>query len=126
MENLSINELRIGNYISPLGIGITKVEGFCIWDNIIQSDNFAERELKEFQPIPLTEEWLLKFGFEKYTNNEFSFETKDFEISFLNGGLKLLCGEYAENPISLNNQKYVHQLQNLYFALTGTELTLNK
>ena len=113
---MTATELRIGNLFNHIG------------DIRTLTDVEFEIRLKfgfdNCKPILITEEWLLKFGFEKYTNNEFSFETKDFEISFLNGELKLLCGDYAENPISLNNQKYVHQLQNLYFALTNEELTI--
>jgi hypothetical protein len=76
----------------------------------------------EFEPIPLTEEWLIKFGFTEeyrskmhstfYTENlsyYFWYENKRQYASFK--GTDIVC-------------QYVHQLQNLYFALTGEELTL--
>ena len=89
-----LNELRIGNFIK-ISNTITKVEGFSEWDNIVQSSNFAERKINEFEPIPITEELLIKFGFNEYVNTNIY-------------------------PI-----KYVHQLQNLYFALIGEELIIN-
>ena len=84
-----------------------------------------------FQPIPLTEEWLVKFGFnEKYksTSNRW---TKWAEG--VNAGLELHdCEDEHGNihGVFLHDftleVKYVHQLQNLYFALTGEELTYTK
>jgi hypothetical protein len=70
------------------------------------------------QPIPLTEKWLLKFG---YTEEDF--ETGKIIIVTENNKLiGFIINKYSYSPII----KYVHQLQNLYFALTGIELTLNK
>ena len=66
------------------------------------------------KPIPLTEEWLLKFGFE---HKLLVWEYNNFCITgcFTYG--------YCLNGYCLDNLfprfKYVHQLQNLYFTLTG-------
>jgi hypothetical protein len=79
---------------------------------------------KDYTPIPLTEEWLLKFGFKpKMIETEYySFwkighlgarydkKTHEVEITYIGAFLKHI--------------KNVHQLQNLYFALTGEELTI--
>jgi len=84
----------------------------------------------------LTEELLLKFGFEKWDiKGEWVFEKvifKDFDIEqkmiiCYSGTCSL---EEKENYPDVDVQqfivrqdiKYVHQLQNLYFALTGKEL----
>ena len=131
---LQNNEIRIGNYIKFHNI-ITKVEGFSIWDNLIQSDNFAERELKDFEPIPLTEDWLLKFGFKKSIVKEPWFEKNKIEVfKYSKGDFFLLGRNNTAYGIGLHdiwdgmeiNLQYVHQLQNLYFALTGTELTIKE
>lgn len=126
---MKVNELRIGNIISPLGKGITSVEGFCIWDNLIQSSNFTERDIKDFEPIQLTEEWLLKFGFEPV-------ELNVDKTYFIDNGRKCLeidlssCTVLYQSNIGIKyidlniDLEYVHQLQNLYFALTGEELEL--
>ena len=70
--------------------------------------------------IPLTEEWLLKFGFVQYL---LIWRYKGFTIaSSLNNGYGL-TGYCIENIFPINCL-YVHQLQNLYFALTNEELTI--
>lgn len=75
-----------------------------------------------YEPIPLTEEWLLKFGFEK----------KSFDMNM--GKFKLTASTRIIKEDKLGAFHYkkagyistVHQLQNLYFALTGTELEQKK
>ena len=60
---IDAKELRIGNLIDSR-IGITTL-------NIHQLEeilNFTDIDLG-YKPIPLTEEWLLKFGFEVDENN---------------------------------------------------------
>ena len=122
---LQNNELRIGNYIKFHNT-ITKVEGFSIWDNLIQSDNFAERELKDFEPIPLTEEWLLKFGI------DFTSEKEWYQLTFTIKGLLFETASSMEGFTynlcfdNMINIKYVHQLQNIYFCLCGEELTIKE
>ena len=71
--------------------------------------------LEWYTPIPLTKEWFLKFGFKKEGNTAkyWTLGTVDlWEIS----------GTYV-NDLDYE-VKYVHQLQNLYFALTGEELII--
>jgi hypothetical protein len=133
---MKINELRIGNYISPLGRGVTVVEGLCTWDGLIQSSNFAERGIEDFEPIPLTEEWLLKFGFEDVDLN---MSGSNWLVKEQKGlwrqAIRIAYSEKSEEwsltlecvsppTLSIVRLKYVHQLQNLYFALTGNELNI--
>jgi hypothetical protein len=75
------------------------------------------------QPIPLTEEWLLKFGFAKTENGWLALDIcNDWSYLYWErlAGLELSVNKYQ---ITMPHIKYVHQLQNLYFALTGEELT---
>jgi len=82
----------------------------------------------EFEPIQLTEEWLTRFGFDSgtgrgrsknfYYHNASPFRVEMFEEH-------ILFKEHG-NPRELRAIKYVHQLQNLYFALTGEELTIKE
>jgi hypothetical protein len=118
---MEIKELRIGNYISPLGIGVTKVEGFCIWDNLIQSSNFAERSIEDFEPIPLTEEWLIKFGLKQSNLDIKRFYLLGTDLYFFNNKKIIFNAESSSLYVEL---KYVHQLQNLYFSITQTELEI--
>lgn len=115
-------ELRLGNYILRNG------ELFAV--EIIHGAQLY----RHFSPIPLTEEWLLKFGFIKKVNNgsEYLRYYWDGDIMIYVGEdtNAMYLGDYDEyhdcKPFGLNEQKiqYVHQLQNLNFLLTGNELTI--
>ncbi len=103
------NELRVGVYIYYCE-EVFEVDAECI--KMHMGDDLDDA----YRPIPLTEEWLLKFGFE-ITDN---FQTKDrFQTHKQDG---IIWFEYGYIVVELN---YVHQLQNLYFALTNEELTIN-
>ena len=75
------------------------------------------------KPIPLTQEWILKFGFEKdYETNSWSilipFDNFDYLFEISNKYQEFFQPEFLRINIM-----FVHQLQNLVFALTGYELT---
>lgn len=125
---MKANELRIGNWYLSTKFQVPVIcEMGDFYEIYARADGSSEYTVDDiFEPIPLTEEWLLKFGF----RNECGYNcavcyTLDFNsgltINFLNK--ELYC--YL-NSIRLDNIKYVHQLQNLYFALTGNELTIEK
>ena len=81
--------------------------------------------IENIKPIPLTEEWLLKFGFEKLTDKSRGFNSNSYTytkgISFIvHLNDKLLSVNFWQG----NEKKYVHEIQNLFFALTGEELTI--
>ena len=65
---MEAKELRIGNYVY---LPINNNEYFQIEQGDFCSNNIADYSVAEFcQPIPLTEEWLLKFGAEKVTYDD--------------------------------------------------------
>ncbi len=74
-------------------------------------------------PIPITPEWLERLGFTKHHRGNLVLGMGYFELEFAikNGWLYLSRNEYED---MLSHIKYVHQLQNLYFAITGQELTI--
>ena len=77
-------------------------------------------------PIPLTEEWLLKFGF-KLDMEIFNWNATIGENEI--GDFKLAL-RYSERigwffQSKCTVLKYVHQLQNLYFAICGEELVFS-
>jgi len=104
------NQLKIGNWVN------------ATYDEVDYRRVASILGLPEFaaEPIPLTSEILQKAGFKDLGNY---FEgSKDFK--FKDGVLFnrhfLAFNEFNESKIS-----FVHQLQNLYFSLTGEELVLN-
>lgn len=116
--------LRIGNlvyfngYHNEIGVvseimknDLTKVSPYKIGINHRVDIYYDVDALK---PIPLTEEWLNKFGYDLISENHFG--VLGHLIWKIEG--RFYCDK---NGIQL---KYVHQLQNLYFALTQRELTV--
>ena len=110
---MEARELRIDNWAKQDRANV-QVTGAMIQE--------INQELLDIEPIPLTEEWLLKFGFEKMTKG-YCFHNGSFGLFFDNGILQL---ETPVTSIELNHIKFVHQYQNLYFALTCEELTIKQ
>jgi hypothetical protein len=114
---LKTNELRVGNCVN-----IT--DGFLNGNYKIDMGQLAQLHYNAItvNPIPLTEEWLIKFFNIKRRNG--STWLFDFSENFtcVWDGERILIEEYSEGEYPLNHIKHVHQLQNLYFALTGEEL----
>jgi len=133
------NELRIGNLVSCRNqiIAIESVVANVI--NIsFPSDNDIEGILiKDIEPIPLTPEWLERCGF--------NWEDSCLKIDLNNARMKLGFQGGARDKMTLfqtscpgdgsiittmhfgwNHPEYVHQLQNLIYALTGEELTIKE
>ena len=71
-------------------------------------------DISAIKPIPITEEWLIKFGFKKLGKDTFYLGA--IKIHKRNRGF-VIAKRYVDIL-------YIHQLQNLYFALTGKELTI--
>ena len=122
------NELRIGNYITE----VTASAGFYASVISIGVDTCTYSigywaSFDKLAPIPLTEKWLLDFGFEKENNPFYKYWniginpiSKDPLLSVTYN----IKGNYYFFDNAHHQIKHVHQLQNLYFALTGEELTL--
>ena len=109
---MNAKELRIGNYGKEITHSTNRVVG-------VKKHHFEDIERGEIDlfPIPLTEEWLVKFGFEKLEgwDDMFYFQIGYFQIYEYN------VSGYEYDGFDI---KHVHQLQNLYFALTNEELKL--
>jgi hypothetical protein len=125
---IQANELRIGNLVNYSDDNLNCVIK-CILEfglDVETSEEVFYTEYDRFSPIPLTEEWLLKFGFEKIKDKQVYFIAFNGRWHFLD--LSEIEPRYKmgyENDGKIQIPIYfVHQLQNLYFALTGEELTL--
>jgi len=135
---LSATELRIGNLVW------TDYSGEMIVCAILGSsavDLQKTIELpsgqylcKDIDPIPLTEERLLRFGFEEHKIHGYYFkDCGEYEIRIVinafSGSLdsesswfvSIQTGYYSQ-PVTLV-RKYVHEIQNLFFVLNEEELS---
>jgi hypothetical protein len=124
---MKANELRVGNYLTNYKGEICQIKYFhsgeAYSDGKKDNHGTSVYSIDRSNPIPITEEWLLKLGFHEADRTG---KYVDFSI-----GKHL----YLRLPICKHLEKdywyalrgdvkiqYVHQLQNLYHALTGEEL----
>lgn len=107
------NELRIGNHITDVW-----ASPGCAFEVIsfnIRTVKYGAKfvcKWKDAMPVPLTTDILLKCGFRRFVND---FSKSGFIVHTRKKGFFL--------KKSVPQIQYLHQLQNLYFALTGQELT---
>ena len=111
---MKANELRIGNLVlrpdlNELNHSISEPKPHYVEF----TDLCNEHRLK---PIPLTEEWLVKFGFDD------DFHIGKFWVTIDDNGYYYTNHKLNDNGFT--EVLFVHSLQNLYFALTGEELTI--
>jgi hypothetical protein len=121
-KNINPRELRIGNYLSVQGLQIS----VSITD--FQRLLIPEMQLEFmglYKAIPLTEEWLLRCGFRDFRlllpgdgELEIRLKGNTFHIWPTDG--------QTESHNYRNHIYFLHQLQNIYFALTGEELTIKE
>ena len=74
------------------------------------------------KPIPLTEAMLLRFGFDLINNEYHQSRNHDLKLHWTVNKNKMIPEFNKKRFVTGYDFKYVHQLQNLYFALTGEEL----
>jgi hypothetical protein len=134
---MKASELKIGNYIlinayneknvisQVTEILDERIHLHNFW--IGNTNTFAQRHpLEECFPIPLTEEWLLKFGGKEDERKDIYLPIPrviDMRI-YIKFDHLLLCKGQVCPMYEYEHIKNVHQLQNLYFALTGEELEI--
>ena len=124
---MKANELRIGNLIEyRISDRFDKRKEW--WEvSEIDADDIhwlskVMPEDEDFRAILITEELLEKLGFKQNKFDKvFEVENCQIEIYFFDNDIK--CTVCVDSVIN-KNIKHVHQLQNLYFALTGSELTI--
>lgn len=131
---INAKELRVGNKVSILQgfevevVGIYEDEILTDFEGN-EGDYFNDKE-EDVSGILLTEEWLLKYGFYK---REYQIDGCDV---YQKGQWRVALNYEQEYFVlydriisptwELLRLKYVHQLQNLFFALTDEDLKLEK
>lgn len=126
---MKTTELRIGSWIygrdllfgDKVAIQVKSSADLCNIENLPD----------EFEPIPLDKKWLRKFGFDDWdyediyigidVNNSNFVLSKPKKYEFMKNYLWEYKADMWQKYVEL---QYVHQLQNLFFVLTGKELTI--
>ena len=114
---MTVEELRIGNLVD-IGKEVNELE---LVDFV---DMYENDTLKHFDPIPLNKDWLVKLGFKQmyflgakinyYVKGNLIYSIIDRHVEYKNGSINFI----------IRKCEHVHDLQNLYHAITGEELTL--
>lgn len=129
---MKANELRIGNLVSETP---KYAEGFirkivALHENDAWFENGDFEQYENVYPLKITEEWMYKFGFKK--KEDYDDELGDLYDLEWWGGFYLKEDYFIPKPYYFAEAfnydfklKYVHQLQNIYFALTGEELEVS-
>ncbi len=122
---IQANEYRLGNLVNytvnrePLHIG--KITGLYVTQEEERKIIIDYHYPGVFgEPIPLTPDILEKCGFDKRGYKKLSNKLK-LEWSF---GNEFWIDREGETVFTFENINSLHQLQNLYFALTGEELNV--
>ncbi|MEW7221982.1 hypothetical protein [Elizabethkingia anophelis] len=116
---MEAKELRIGNYVNHNGFAPITIDAV----DIIHCKQHPEA----YRPIELTEEWLIKLGFVsnnvayKIDNDKFVFELYFYDAWNLNYVEK---EKFGDGSVELSGYWKIHELQNLFYTLTGEELTI--
>ncbi len=130
------NDLREGNLIFA-ETGLLGLEVHVVTGQDIADICFGKVASNSIAGIELTPEWLERMGFESQSKSE------DVYKYTIGPDHYILIGKLRKNseftmyelwftdsngdaafPYALPELKYVHKLQNLYYSLTGEELTI--
>ena len=125
MGNIKIQDLRIGNYISDEGnyATIELINGEEEEVFYKGRKTYLSSHIDYILPIEINYESLIKLGFKINFENSFnvSFIFNDLEYHIPKHNLNKGFAFYKRLSFEIN---YVHELQNLYFVLTGSELNV--
>ncbi|MBP1165072.1 hypothetical protein JOE44_001956 [Chryseobacterium sp. PvR013] len=118
-------ELRLGNLTKDSrGKILTVLELLESYARVytIRKEWWSSTSYDDLEPIELNEDWLFKLGYE-CNKNEYSISGHDrFNVFQSVKGPYIFC----DDKIAIKYVKYVHELQNIFFALTGEELTIKE
>ena len=116
---MEANDLRVGNLI------MIRHGSFGYKESFVCAHTFTNGSLSFSKSIPLTEDWMVKFGLRQERLTEFD---ANIGCWYTFNGFRFLfkydANQRIHNGVLGIEIKHVHQLQNLYFALTGEELNL--
>jgi hypothetical protein len=132
--NLLPEQLKIGNLVQISDLSPTPY--FKPKNNLLTvvsisesginggEDGYDEVEYEDLSGIPLTEEWLVKMGFEKTMDYYFK------QYIWINSSGFMIAVDSEECTVKVPHamcgiqiaQQFVHQLQNLFYSLTSEEL----
>jgi len=129
---IAANDLRIGNWVQLTDAWyknhpqyynepkMQKVKTFN-YDYLLKTHYINSYDLSDLEPITLTEKILLDCGFVRNFNIDYRFHHLKIDITIDMDDYGLQISDTWE----FGNIKYLHELQNLFYSLSKTELIIN-
>lgn len=126
---IDVKELRIRNYFKPLKESqdefVEVVEIHSSGHVYCEDSAGIIFNSDEFELIPLTQEWLLKFGFYIKYDQYYSIECDNgyfqcLDFLFVGTGVQV----FDDNSVKVVLLEYVHDLQNFFYSHNKKEPTL--
>ena len=119
---MKANDLRIGNYIEKslkIGQGIKLIDKVGCQDIVRM---FEDTGSFNYEPIKLADKWLTDFGFtDSKMQDKFYIKDHNVGISTADNKFRFIQGNFVYQLV-LTDLKYVHELQNIFYSLYGTEM----
>lgn len=121
---IDIKEIRLKNWVkwTEASIQLTESDIAYLFDMATKG-----QKCETYQPIPLSESWLERAGYQYYNGKKDGDMTMDFggklDIDWIMGTIRVKSHFETDTLYrELKHIQYVHQLQNLYWCLCGKEL----
>jgi hypothetical protein len=132
-DMIASNELRKGSCVMLRGavcyvsqILWNRVEVYQLKDG---SKQYEDAKLEELQPIEVTPEIVMKCGWTRHKRfphrDVFISEKENFIINVMSGVSEVSFGLNGNFSLVANRTLYLHQFQNIYFALINEELLID-
>lgn len=118
---MEAKELRLGNFVAYNTDGYTHQTVKGIYnENEVDTGYRKLLTIDKLFPIPLTEEWLIKLGFVNIVGYVWAYGS--FKIHSEHDGTYWFSCTVRKSILV----ETVHQLQNIFHAITGQELTISE
>lgn len=127
VNELKSNDLRVGNFVKDNEVGFKDWFPVTIGDIATIQDRTAS-----YEPIPITEDILKRLHFKRVKADKEYFDWI-YTKSYFDGHIAVLCDSVALGSITvtlatggwMKHIRFVHQIQNLFYALSGEELDMS-
>jgi len=141
-QMIEANELRIGNYFQIHSAGkdiffrVSQISKTGVSHGTTGQSGYRLFTYKMINPIPINKEWLSKFGFKEWGENMMHVDawspghpSQRFDIDWREDMGIITKSRYQGDrfdDFKMRHINCVHRLQNLFFSLTGQELSFIK
>lgn len=116
-DYIDIKKEKVGKVVQ---LDSTGTQNYSIYVETKSDEGVPIEDFDQILPIPLTQDWLIRFGFTKIPKmrDDLVFRKGFFEYWLEDSDM------YFKDVVIEEDIKYAHQLQNLYLSIVGEELTL--